>query len=285
MSLFSQLVLTVLCLLAAGTTTLAQSDRPVLRMVYKDAGKPPYMQKAPDNSGLYADLVGEALRRIGYRLEILRVPKARAYLLLQRGEAELYPALLLNAKRGEFLGFLRNGLVRDEEYLGLTPATIAPLRAISDIRQHGLAWIYDRASATEDDAARAGVAHYPVNNLDLARAIELASMGRPVLYKVVDDDLSDYLDSHNLKALPPGSVRLHEGLFAPVKAPLYLGFSKASSLYQEEPNPSYNSKKPLAHHNYPVHLVAGSVPDRLDKALESMVRDGTVAALLRKYGL
>ncbi len=69
-----------------------------------------------------------------------------------------------------------------------------------------------------------------------------------------------------------------------MKAPLYLGFSKASSLYQEEPNPSYNSKKPLAHHNYPVRLVAGSVPDRLDKALESMVRDGTVAALLRKYG-
>lgn len=261
------------------------SDTPVLRLVYKESGKPPYMERAPDSTGLYTDLVAEAVRRIGYRLEVVRVPKARAYLLLQRGEAELYPSLLINAKRGKFLAFVRNGLHRNEEYLALTPASVAPLRSVQDITLHGLSWIYDRGSSAEQDAAAAKVPHYAVSNLDLARAIDMARAGRPVFYKVVDVDLSDYLEANKIKSLAHLPVRLHETLFQSVSAPLYLGFSKVSTLYQEEANPAFNADKPVSFANYPTRLVADSVPDKLGKALNAMVLDGTVEALLKKYKL
>lgn len=261
------------------------ADAPVLRMVYKESGKPPYMQKAPDNTGLYTELVGEALRRIGYRLEVVRVPKARAYLLLQRGEAELYPALLLNAHRGTFLAFLRNGLHRDEEYMGLTGSSVEPLRSLADLNKHGLQWIYDRGSTTEQEAAAAGVPHAAVSNLDLARAIDMAAAGRPVFYKVVDDDLGDYLDAAKLKSLDGLPVRLHDSLFKPVSAPLFIGFSKSSPLYKEEANPQFDPHKPLSYLNYPVRPTPNSVPERLGRALDAMVKDGTVAALRRKFGV
>ena len=277
-----QLAAFALALVAAWTV---HAHDKVLRMVYKESGKPPYMQAAPDSSGLYLDLVSAAATRIGYRVEMVRVPKARSYQMLKRGAADLYPALAYNTERGAFLAYLRSGLHRDESYFGLTATGVPDLRGVADIKQFALTWIYERGSSLAPIAEAAQVPHTAVNNLTLGQAVTMIRSGRPVFYRVVDEDYDDYLEHHHLKSLDALGVQIHKNCFAPLSAPLYVGFSKASPLYREETNPGYDKTRPLSATNLPYRLRPGSVPFQLGKAMDEMVRSGEVALMLKKYGV
>ena len=47
----------------------------VLKMAYKEGDKIPLIAKMPDNSGAYFDLFDTAAKKIGCRLEVVRLPK------------------------------------------------------------------------------------------------------------------------------------------------------------------------------------------------------------------
>ena len=94
------------------------------------------MQKAPDSSGLYLDLMSRAAEKIGFEIEIVRLPKNRTYKMLEIGEADLYASGEFRDYRSDFLFFFNNGLYREQIFYGLTTSGIPELFSISDINKY-----------------------------------------------------------------------------------------------------------------------------------------------------
>jgi hypothetical protein len=257
----------------------------VLKLVYKDSGKQPYMQTAPDSSGLYLDLIGLACEKAGYRLEVIRVPKARTYLLLETGAADLYPALIFNRDRSEFIAFIKNGLFRQENYYGISAQNIPEIRSYKDLRGSGLIWIIELGGSLKAEAEKNQIDFSSIKDLDISKAVQLISKGRPFFYRAVDEELEDYLAAKKLESLNELGIKMHTGIFLPLDAPLYTGFSRKSPLYREELNPYYNKKIPPGADNLPYRLVKDSVPYRLQEAFDGLIRSGEVGRLLKKYKL
>ncbi|CCO22695.1 hypothetical protein [Maridesulfovibrio hydrothermalis] len=263
--------------------TAVAEERPVLTMVYKDIGKPPYMQVKPDNSGLYLELMTRAVEKIGYELRIIRGPKKRTHYMLKHGLADLYPAAVFRVKRSEFLYYIPNGLYRHESYYGLTGKNIPDLNSISDIRNHKLVWIVELGCSWGEEADRYGVAYSEVKEITVDRALKMLIHKRPFFFRFIKEDLEKYMEANNLKSFEGKGVKLHKFCCHSNKGTLYVGFSRKSPLYSEQVNTAYDPEKPLSADNFPFELVPGSVPYRLKIALQEMIDSGEIASLAEKY--
>ncbi len=256
----------------------------VLKMVYKDSGNIPYMQKAPDNSGLYFDLISRAAEKIDYKIEVIRLPKIRTYRLLELGKVDIYASGEFRDYRSEFLFYFTNGLHREEIFYGLTTSEIPELMSISDINKYDLTWVFELGNSWPLQAKKFNVKYnMRTDGHQIDKAINLLKAGRPLFFKFTNVEINGYLKSQNIESLEEIGIKVHKHCCDSNKAPLYTAFSRFSKHYKEQSNPDFTIDKKLGVNNFPVELVPGSIPDKLKSALLEMIESGEVELLIKKY--
>lgn len=261
------------------------AEKPVLKLVYKDIGKPPYMQAAPDNSGLYYDIMKRAVEKIGFKLVVLRLPKKRTYKLLEAGKADLYASGVFKDYRSEFLYYFPNGLHRNEIYYGLTSIDIPEITSILEINKYNLLWFVELGSSNVLEAQKLGVNYFETSDVRIDRALKLIAGQRRCFYRVLKTDLDEYMDKKKNVSMKELGVRLHKKCFKSLEKPLHTAFSRVSPYYSEQPNLLYDKTKPVSVDNFPFEPVPGSVPYLLKKALQEMIDSGEIATLQQKYSI
>ncbi len=259
------------------------SEKKVLTLVYKDVGNPPYMQVAPDNSGLYLELMTLVVEKIGYKLKVLRPPKKRGYKQLQLGLADLYASGEFRENRSRFLFYFPNGLHRIEKFYGLTSMDIPDIYSISDINQYRLTWIFEAGSSWPEQAKYFDVKYLEIKEPTIEKALSYLRSNRSVFFKVEKNKLTEFTEKHQITSLQEKGVKVHQYCCKSHTAPLYTGFSRSSPFYQEQINPMFDNSLPLSPENYPFMLTPGSVPDQLKNALQLMIDSGEIEALKLKY--
>lgn len=115
----------------------AWAQKAVLRVV--GSADPPYRVFGPGGaSGLYYDLLNEAVRRLGWVVSYQEVPSARAFRMMELGEADLMMGPLRTPERERFLSYCQVPLpVEDKAFYTLPGA--APLRSLGDLQGRSVA--------------------------------------------------------------------------------------------------------------------------------------------------
>lgn len=90
---------------------------------------------------------------------------------------------------------------------------------------------------------------------------------------------------NNITSMEDYGIKVHKNCFPTKSEELYMGFSRKSPYYQEQPNISFNQNKPFSAENFPVELFPDSVPARLEIALQEMIENGEVEQLKLKYNI
>lgn len=242
------------------------------------------MEKSPDNSGLYYDLMSNAANKIGFRLEVIRLPKVRTYQLLETGEADIYASGEFRDYRSEYIYFFKNGIYRDEDFYGLTVSEIPDLSSITDINKYGLTWVFELGCSWPLQAKAFNVNYIEIpEGRNIEKAIDILKKGRLFFFKFTPEEIREYKDRNKIETLDILGIKVHKDCCDSHKAPLYTGFSRKSKYYKEQINPNYNSKKKISAENFPVELVPGTVPFMLKNAINQMIQSGEVDAIVKKY--
>ncbi|MCX2864388.1 transporter substrate-binding domain-containing protein [Paucibacter sp. PLA-PC-4] len=128
------LLLSVLLLLASWAL---QAQPAVLRVV--GSADPPFRIFAEGGAtGLYYDLMNEAVRRLGWRVSYAEVPSARAFKLMEQGEADLMLGPLRTPERELFLSYTRVVLPSEDKAFYTRPDA-APVRSLDDLGGRSIA--------------------------------------------------------------------------------------------------------------------------------------------------
>lgn len=109
-----RLVLAVACMLSGATAAAAGREGAAREIVLAASERVPYLGENLPQKGYVAELVAEALRSQGWRVQFRFVPAARARLLVQQGEADGF----VPAAAGE--GALPGGLQASDPFPGDT---------------------------------------------------------------------------------------------------------------------------------------------------------------------
>ena len=255
-----------------------------LKMVYKNVGKPPFMEKAPDNSGLYKDLITCAVNKIGCKLKIKRVPKKRGYVYLEEGTADIYAMGFFRESRSKYLFYIPNGFSKVEELkYGLTSDNIPEIISIEDMKNYKLKLLIDIGSPLPTHFKKMGIPYYEVIDANLEKAVLMLSAKRPYLYMTQISILNEYMKKNNIDSMGQLEIKVHKTCCGVPPKKRYTCFSRFSPHYKERPNPLYNKTEPLSADNFPFELVPGTIPYRLEQAFQEMVKSGKIEALRKKY--
>ncbi|MBT1445412.1 transporter substrate-binding domain-containing protein [Shewanella sp. JM162201] len=259
----------------AVATDMNSADAEII-LAYRTTEKLPFIAQAPDNRGLFEDMFREAAHRAGLRLKIERMPKARILNALINGDVDFYPQFTFDDARNKYTFFAPNGL--NVSYSAISRPGIGRL----DSAEHfnGLTLLHGVGNPDYLDKLGFGSARtkrFEVAEMDLAKAIMMIQKGRADAYIYEAEPLEYALIKSGVT-----DVILHRELMSQAE-PATLGFSRKSRLIALEPNPFYDGASPVSADNQPERLVAGSPLARLVGALDEMRRDGTIAALYRKY--
>lgn len=125
-------------LAAFGQAAQAQTAQPgVLRVV--GSADPPYRIFAPEGAGgLYYELLNEAARRLGWTLRYQEVPSARAFRMMELGEADLMMGPLRSPERERFLSYGQVQLPVEDKGFYTRPGA-PPVRGLDDLPGRSIA--------------------------------------------------------------------------------------------------------------------------------------------------
>ncbi len=242
-------------------------------MGYRTSERIPLINKE-DNDGLYRDLYTEAFDRLGYDLEIVRLPKVRVLNELDKGNIDFYPGFTFTKERSEYVFFIENGLYNEDVIL--TRGEVDDFDSLNDLK--GLRYArplggpeYFQEKFLEDIK----VFEYP--ELNLEQIINLLIYNRADFLIYDYDSLRYYIKENNIIGL-----KFHKNLLNN-KQVMYLGFSQKSKFFQSEINENYDKKKKITPENFPIKLKEGSLAYKLEKVLLEMKKDGFTDSLVNKY--
>ncbi len=243
----------------------------VIIMGYNESAKVPLIAESPENSGAYFDIYRRAADKIGYRLKIVRYPKKRVYLLMQRGEIDFYPGMKFNPERSEFAYFIPNGLPTGRT--GISRSDLADITDLSQLEGKRVVMPLDGVDYTEGTD---GIFITRVRKLDIQKAHQLLLKDRADFYATDDVVVVTYL-----KSLPAGDIKTHPN-FLP-STMMTLGFSRNSPYYSAHENSAYDSAAGPRVDNDPWRLDPDSVVFRFRQALREMIEDGEIDAIYDGY--
>lgn len=145
----------------------------VLRVV--GSADPPYRVFAAEGvGGLYYELLQEAARRLGWRLSFSEVPAARAFKMMEAGEADLMLGPLRTPERERYLSYTRITLPGEDKAFYTRPGA-SPLQGLGDLLGRSIAVHRGkRYGAAFDGDAR--LQRHEVN--DYRAALEMVARGR-----------------------------------------------------------------------------------------------------------
>lgn len=155
-----------------GSPVRAQAN-PVLRVV--GSADPPYRQfHGSDGSGMYYDLLKLALARLNWRAEFSELPSARAFKMLERGEADLMMGPLRTPEREAYLHYTQI-VLPSEPKIFYTHRDAAPIRELGDLQGRIVAVQRGKRYGALFDTGT-GYTRYEVN--DYAKALEMLAAQR-----------------------------------------------------------------------------------------------------------
>lgn len=137
---------------------------------------PPYRVFTAEGSGhgLYYELLNEAARRLGWTISYAEVPSARAFRMMEQGEADLMMGPLRNPERERYLSYTRVVLPSEVKAF-YARAGAAPVRGPDDLAGRSIAVHRGkRYGAAFDQDAR--LQRQEVN--DYPTALEMVARGR-----------------------------------------------------------------------------------------------------------
>lgn len=159
------------CLLGSPGLALAQPEP--LRVV--GSADPPYRIFAPEGPrGLYFELLQEAARRLGWRLVFSEVPAARAFKMMELGEADLMLGPLRTPERERYLSYTAVVLPSEDKAFYTRPQA-PPLRGPGDLQGRQIAVHRGKRYGTLFDGD-ARLQRHEVN--DYRVALEMVARGR-----------------------------------------------------------------------------------------------------------
>lgn len=166
-------ILIALAGLLPGWRAQAQSAGSVLRVV--GSSDPPYrVFRGSDGSGMYYDLLKLALARINCQAEFSELPSARAFKMLERGEADLMMGPLRTPEREVYLHYTQIVLPSEPKTF-YTHRSSAPIRELSDLQGRVIAVQRGKRYGALFDAGT-GYTRYEVN--DYGKALEMLAARR-----------------------------------------------------------------------------------------------------------
>lgn len=243
-----------------------------LTMGYRTSERLPYIHAEPDNSGLFLDLYRTAAARIGCELKVVRAPKNRIVRDLMHGKIDFYPSFGFNQQRMRFAHFIANGL--PERYIGVSREGIPDIHQTKDLVDKNMVLLispggYDLGGLPDKLETR----RPPDMDVPLALDLLRAKKGDFFIYDEIT--LNYYLKRDGKAAL-----KLHHDCCEAPRA-MYLGFSRKSPYYEEEPNPKFNPLAPISPENLPKRLRHGSKVEQFSKSLALMQKEGKTGQLVQ----
>ena len=258
--------------LAAVAGAEVSGDSCVVRMGYKPHPKKPFIFE--DDSGIYRDVYGEALKRIGCRLVIERLPKRRIIQRLKKGTIDLYPIFAYTKERAAYTYFIPNripnrGVVVTREDIPLLPS-------LQELIRYQPILLKEIGGYSPMEAIPGK--RFEITDINVAKAFKL------LLYKRIDAfSMQDTVIRYYLKEHPEiKGIRLHPGLFPDVETKT-LGFSRHSPHFHERPNPDYDPLQPVSPTNPMTLMETNTTAYRFARSLEELERDGTIQKIIERY--
>jgi len=227
-------------------------------MGYRTSERLPFINKAPNNAGIYHDIYQRALKNIGCSLSVVRAPKKRILKMLSQGEIDFYPGLGITKARTEYLEFFENGLT--SHVIALSHSDMETIHQFNDMSGHVL---LTAIGANNFDAKQKGILLREANDLSLRTAIKLLSEKKVDFYLYNKDSIKYFL-----KTEPNNQIKLHPCCFNEVA--MTLGFSKYSKHLQATELPIKNS----------IHL---NKVEEFKHELEKLKQLGVIAEIKSRY--
>ncbi len=258
-------IFTIFCGQSAEACTLV--------MGYRTTPRLPNIEAVPNNSGIYQDLYSIAAKKIGCKLEIVRLPKKRVLLGMAEGRIDFYPGFTFTKARTKNTFFFENGM--RSKMVGLSRADMPEVHSLEEIRGK----IFLRPlGAPGVDAQKYGFILHEVPELDYTQAIKLLQKKHADFFMDHYLNLKFFMQNHPERK----QFRFHMNCCGKDEA-FTIGFSKKSKFYEEEPNLSFDENKPLNYNNYPVQLKKGCIAYRLQQALRELSKTGVTDAIIQTY--
>ncbi len=159
--------------LALGCCSALAEPLPPLRVV--GSADPPFrIFAASGATGLYYALLNEAARRLGWAVSYTEVPSARAFLMMEQGEADLMMGPLRTPEREAFLSYTRILLPTEAKAFYTRPGAV-PLRNLDGLRGRTIAVHRGKRYGAAFDADPQ-LQRYEVG--DYRMALEMVARGR-----------------------------------------------------------------------------------------------------------
>ena len=265
-------IMTVWAVLSAVAGAKEPANTCVVRMGYKPYPKKPYMFQ--DDRGIYRDVYGEALKRIGCSLVIERLPKRRIIQRLKKGTIDFYPIFAYTKERAAYTYFIPNRL--PNRAVVVTREDIPPLHSLQDLIRYKPILLKEIGGYSPMEAIPGK--RFETTDVNIAKAFNL------LLYKRIDAfSMQDTVTRYYLKEHPEiKGVSLHPGLFPNIETKT-LGFSRHSPHFHEWPNPDYDPLQPVSPTNPMTLMETNTTAYRFARSLEELERDGTTQKIIERY--
>ena len=251
-----------------------------LRMGFKDGGKQPLMNKAPDNSGAFAEIFSYAAKTIGCELKIERYSKLRVHKLLRLGAVDFYPGASYSAKRSQYLHFAQIGFMSAE--YGLTPINIPEITSYQDVKKLNLIWLMELGGSKREIADKLGVQVDQTQNLTIEKLLRYFRTRNANFY-VVDKELVDlFLLDKEPDYLEKVGLKLHVNCCGG-SVPMYAGYSKKSHHFANADINEFDFSREGSVLNQTSALKQGSVFHRFSNVLMEMHQQGITQKIYTKH--
>lgn len=252
----------------------------VINMTYKDGGKPPLINIAPDNSGAYLDLFSKAAEKIGCAIKVDRMPKKRLHKMLADGKLDFYPGASFSKKRANYLYYIKNGFETGE--LGMTRIDVAEITDLQQLNTLKPLWMMELGSSKKAMADELGIEAHLMPSIDIDTAVKMLTHKRAGFYIAEKEPLDYFLKKDGHSSYKELGVKLHPNCCGGVH-PMYLGFSRFSPHFSEKDNPAYDSAQPVSPENFPTMVDEGCVAYKFGQALLELQKNGETRKIYNKY--
>ena len=254
-----QVILIITFFLVSMTSPLGQSCE--LVMGYQKKAKPPLINKAPDNSGIYLDLYAQAAQELNCDLKIVRLPKMRVLKEMKQGWIDFYPGMKFTDERSIYAYFIPNGLTTGR--VGLSRASMPLITHKKNLSGHSVLIALGGINYVSDVHS---VKVHQVLSLDIEKAAKMLVLERGDFFAT-----DPFVIDSFLKNTHEPIFKKHTDCCGGIK-PMHIGFSKKSIYIKEQSNPHYNQDLPLSISNYPTLIVKGSIAYRFGEVVRELAK-------------
>lgn len=232
-----------------------------LVMGYQNKAKLPFINKAPDNSGIYLDIYSLAAQKIDCVLKVVRLPKVRTLNNIKVGEIDFYPGMKFSKERSLYIHFIPNGLITGR--MGLSRRNMPLITNKQQLTNYSV--LISLGGINYVDKID-GIKVHQVLNLGIEKAARMLILERADFYATDPIVVDNFLQNTDTTIF-----KKHPNCCGGVK-PMHIGFSKNSVYSTEINNPDYRKGKNLSIENFPTKLVKDSIAYEFGKTVREVVK-------------